>query len=125
MFRDTKYFILFLVLILLLVAGYRYKKYIIDKDFIINVSTACNISTERCFIADCSPNDDSECDVTPYKKVEILAAVASACLGEHTCENFSCESSENCNITYCSEENLDVGEKCYDNNASETQIYIN
>jgi hypothetical protein len=63
-------------------------------------------------VSDCSPEEDLECDSSPYKRVEILKSDAPSCLEEHTCDSFSCSGIENCSITLCSEDELEDGEKC-------------
>ena len=101
---------------LIVVVGMRYKQYIFDRHFQLKVSAVCNPETEKCFVSDCLPESDQECDTTPYKKVEIIDSFAPTCLEEHTCEYFSCDkiSSDKCSVTYCSQDVLEEGEVCLD-----------
>lgn len=111
--KEARYFLYFILLMTLVVIFYRYQQYVIKEKFILKVNTACNSINESCFVADCSSEDDTECDVVPYKKVDILNAYAPKCLQEHSCSEFSCESSESeCSITYCSSDTVEFGEKC-------------
>lgn len=110
MTKSAKIFIFFILILFLVVAGERYLEYIHNKNFEILVNTSCQLGEQGCFVADCEAGPD--CDQTPYKKVSILAKEAPKCLGEHTCENFTCSGLESCEITYCSEETLEDGEKC-------------
>ena len=87
---HTTAWITALILIVALVVGARYYTYIVKRDFLIEASTICDSSTEACFTADCD-TEDPECDLTPYKKVEIVANEAPECLEEHRCESFTCE----------------------------------
>lgn len=111
--KNTKFFLVVLLVLILIVVGYRYKQYYLDRNFLIEVNTVCDIESENCFVADCSIEEDPDCDDTPYKKVKILANEAPACLEEHTCEVFSCEEKENCSVIYCSDESLEDGERCF------------
>ena len=112
--KKTKYFIYFAILITLVVIFYGYQQYIVDKNFLIDVNTVCNPKTENCFVSDCSPKTDSECDITPYKKIEVLDIYAPKCLEEHNCSVFSCDNKNesDCSVTYCSSDTLEDGEKC-------------
>ena len=112
--KNTKYFLILIALILLVVTGYRYKEYVIDKNFLLKVNTSCNPETEKCFIADESLVDENS-DNPPYKKVEVMYRDAPLCLEEHDCTNFSCATGLNeneCRVVYCSQDSLEDGEKC-------------
>lgn len=102
-----------LIIFLLVILGifaYRYDQYLLKQNYLIDAQVPCDPSQEQCFAVDCS-DDDPECDTTPYKKVEMLAAEAPACLVEEGCEAFSC-STESCQITFCSDDTLEDGEVC-------------
>jgi hypothetical protein len=96
------------------IAGYRYKDYVIDRNFVLSVNTICDPSSELCFdpVTDYSFND------FPYKKVEIIAKNAPPCLEEHMCESFSCDNIDGCTVIYCSEETKWEGELCLENGSS-------
>lgn len=78
----------------------------------LEVGAPCNPEIEKCFVSDCSSEDDPECDLTPYKKVEILAKEAPSCLEEHSCESFGCNQIKSCSITYCDNKSKEEGEIC-------------
>lgn len=101
------------------VIGYRYFDYVIAEKFLLAVNAPCDPASERCFVYDCSPEDDPECDGTPYKKVEIRAHDAPACLLEHACESFACSGrEESCSVSYCEAETMEEWEICIGPEAS-------
>lgn len=107
--KSTKLTIIFIFLSLFVVMVYRYYDYVFDKNFVLMMNTKCDPSRELCFSTD-DPSLDF--DKGPYKKIEILAKDAPACLEEHTCENFSCAGIKSCTETFCSSQNITEGEKC-------------
>jgi hypothetical protein len=113
MSKLSKYLFIIMMLALLCVVGYRYYGYVYMKNFLIDVNAVCDPKRQSCFVADCDPAD-SECDTTPYIKVELLAHDAPVCLEEHSCQTFSCSGLSNCTITTCSSESLSDGEKCFE-----------
>ncbi|MFH0755115.1 MAG: hypothetical protein V1910_00410 [bacterium] len=110
--KSAKYFLLLFLIFILLIIVYKYKQYILDKNFNLIVNTSCNLNEENCFISDCKPESDSDCKLTPYKKVIISAKIAPACLGEHNCIDFLCKDKTACSLIYCSNETLEEGEIC-------------
>lgn len=114
--KTPKTLILIIGIIVLAVIANRFYQYQIKQNFLLEVNTFCDPVTESCFVSDCSLEDDPECDLTPYKKVEVLAAGVPQCLQEHTCQSFSCDGLEQCSITYCSDETKEGGEGCINNN---------
>ena len=114
MHRNPIYTLMVFALIVLVVVGYRYKDYILDNNFLLDVHAECGSNEGTCFSPNCSEEGELGCDSVPYKKVEILASEAPKCLEEHACKNFFCSIDQaSCNITYCSEESLEEGEECY------------
>ena len=97
--------------IVFLVVLNRFDQYYLKKNFLLKVNTGCNPASEQCFVSDCSAADP-ECDQSPYKKIEILAAQAPACLEEHQCQTFSCGGLSQCQVTYCSTGTMEEGERC-------------
>ena len=96
---------------ILIVIGYRFDQYVLQKNYRVDAHTVCDPKTERCFAADCSSGSDPECDPTPYKKVQVRAAEAPACLLENNCDSFSCTTSS-CKTLYCDDSTLEDGEVC-------------
>ena len=112
---SLKYLYILLLLCIIFVVFYRYKQYVINRNYILEVTTICDPDLETCF----SPSVDFGFSDKPYKKVTITANIADKCLEEHNCESFSCplelNSSDICKIEYCSDENKLDGEKCINN----------
>jgi hypothetical protein len=110
--NKFKYLIVTITIIILVVGGYRYYQYMVERNFIIEVNTICDPQKEVCF----SATDDMSYGQNPYKKVTLTARYASQCLEEHNCDSFSCpgvlEKSGICEITYCSDNTKDDGEEC-------------
>jgi hypothetical protein len=104
-------FLLLLILAMIIVVGYRFEKYYIQKDYTVTVFTNCNIANHSCFIADPSTADPAFQNA-PYAKVQLNAHFIPQCLEEHTCTNFSCSGTPSCTISYCSAKNVSDGESC-------------
>jgi len=117
------YVLLLIIGALLVVVAYRYEGYVHLRDFTLVVNGPCDPETHNCFVSDCSPDDDPDCDTTPYDKVEITDNQAPACLEEHTCAEFSCPAdAEDCSVTYCAADALEDGEACSTPDSDETQL---
>jgi len=101
-----------LAVMVVAIVVFRYQQYVVDRVYPIEANLACDPALHACFVADCSPADDPECDLTPYEKVSISAHDAPACLEAHTCDAFTCEGRRGCAIIYCSEAALAEGETC-------------
>ena len=113
-FFSSNFFIPFFLIIIVVICAYRYNDYVVNKNFLLVVNTSCNTyENGRCFVSDCQGSSD--CDITPYKKITIYAKVAPVCLGEHSCQNFSCTNTNNCKTEYCLTENVSEGEICSNN----------
>ena len=111
--KSSTYLILIILVGVAAVVANRYYHYVDQRDFLLDVDMACDPSTEQCFVSDCSPEDNPNCDTSPYKYVEILASNAPRCLEEHSCDSFSCDPDDTtCSITYCNEETISEGETC-------------
>jgi hypothetical protein len=87
-------------------------KYRVKQDFLIFAHTTCDTQTTSCFVADCDPDTDTECDQTPYAKVWVPAKSAPKCLLENNCEDFICNSEQGCKLINCSDDQLGEGEVC-------------
>ena len=113
--KNTPTFLLAISLLIILgIVWYRYDQYVVQNNFITYAAVPCSEEEGTCFVMDCTLGVDEGCDLTPYKKVELLASEAPKCVEEHTCEAFSCvEGSETCTETFCSEETLEDGETCF------------
>lgn len=111
--KASRYLFLFVVLAILAVGAYKYKAFVIDRNFDILAHVTCDPQSESCFVADCSPEDDPECDITPYKKVLKSAKNIEECGPSEECPELSCDENEvGCTTTYCSSETIDEDEIC-------------
>jgi hypothetical protein len=117
--KSTKYFFIFLALMILATVAFRYDQYVIKKNFVLNVATTCRAQEKNCFVMACTVGED-DCDKTPYKKVTIKDYEAPKCLEEHTCESFSCDPKwSTCSIANCAEDTIEDGEVCASATSSE------
>lgn len=110
---GPKYFLACSVLVIVVIVGFRYYQYVIERNFTVLANISCDPTSEVCFVSDCSP-EDVGCDLTPYKKVSIRASDAPKCIEEHNCEAFSCDGISTCMITYCNDSTIEEGEVCAD-----------
>lgn len=99
-----------ILLVLLSVIVGRYQGYVVGGDFLLQTKMSCDPGAAACFVSDCQPGADLNCE--PYAKVEVLARDAPACLEEHACETFSCGGRLGCSVSYCSDAALEGGERC-------------
>ena len=109
--HRNSYFLTFLVVAVLIVIGYRFERYYIARDYVLNVFTQCDTTIHSCFTADQNTADPAFQSV-PYEKVTIVAHDVPSCLEEHSCTDFSCTGIPSCKITYCSNDVLGDGESC-------------
>jgi hypothetical protein len=120
--NGTKFFLLLVAFSIIFVSANRYRGYIQKGEFMITTQITCSPSSTSCFVADCEPTDPG-CDTTPYKKISLLAKEADQCVLEHTCTNFSCPTgSSTCTVTFCSNDNLESGEKCLSGESASSTV---
>ncbi len=112
MFKNPKFLLTLVFLIVICVVANRFYQYYINKNFLVEVNAVCDPKTETCFSPTCE-SDELGCEPAPYKKVEILYKDAPRCLEEHNCTEFTCGLNTQCIITYCSESTLSDGESCF------------
>ncbi|MDB5244501.1 MAG: hypothetical protein JWN18_371 [Parcubacteria group bacterium] len=99
-------------LLIVIVIVFTYYRYVIQGDFIMNVVSGCDPTTEKCFLPSCSSAEDPSCPPGPYKKIVIRSGDAPRCLENHSCEHFACDNTSLCTETYCSDAVLEDGESC-------------
>ena len=110
--RNSKYFLGFVALVIVLLVGYKFKQFIIDKDFTLIANIPCDTKTESCFKVTCDPVTGCDAssgivnaDGSPYKKVTLPYSKAPNCLIEEDCTSFSCEANDPgdpaCKVTTC------------------------
>jgi hypothetical protein len=90
----------------------RYISYVALEDFTVYYYGDCDSETASCFVTDCDPAEDPSCDATPYTKIAIPASAAPACLFEYACESFVCSEHSGCVETFCTDDELEEGERC-------------
>jgi hypothetical protein len=111
--RKSKFLFSALILAIIFVGVYKYKEFVIDKNFDIYTHISCNPQTEECFVQDCSIETDPECDLNPYKKITKSAKNILECVDGADCPELKCEQNEEfCEITVCSEASIEDGEVC-------------
>jgi hypothetical protein len=99
-------FILCMVFLCIIVLGYT-KIYIQNNYKVFKVSE-CDSLNESCFVSDCQENDSS-CDLTPYKKIEIPSQYAG---GDYDSLECTSKQPECLNIS-CNSETIELGERCF------------
>lgn len=110
--NKSKLLFLFLLAALVLLTFFKFKHYIQEREYIIYDSIECNPQIESCFVADCNPEIDEDCDLTPYKKAERIASYVKSCEITGKCQESMCDNPEQCLVTHCSLDNLEEGEIC-------------
>lgn len=115
----NKLMLVSLMMFSLLVIGTRYGEYVVQEDFLVMGTVTCDVASEACFVQDCDPNADADCDASPYKKVVTRASETPSCLYEQSCTDFSCTDLHHCEVLMCSDATTDEGEVC----AFSTPIY--
>jgi hypothetical protein len=110
--RKSTYLICLLALLGVVVAGWGYHTYFLERDFIVHTTTECDPETEACFMW-CG---DGECEQDYYKKIDKNARYIPVCDSYATeCEPLSCGAGEaDCKVTWCSSETIEDGEVCTD-----------
>ncbi len=102
------------LLLLLVTSAWKYKVYVLDRDFLITDTIPCDPRTKSCFVHECINSD--ECASEPYQKITIQANELPVCdkFRENECPIPTCKlGSTTCSISYCSENTLEAGETCY------------
>lgn len=111
---KSKLLIAFFLILVVLVTAWKYKVFVIDRDFVVYNNVSCDPYEESCFTYICEEGDE-ECDATPFKKIEKNARFIDACdiANAEECPELSCGvSEEGCETTMCSEDVLEEGEQC-------------
>jgi len=104
--KSTKIILAIIGITILIVVGIKYVQFYVNKDFTFQTQVDCDPAVESCFQV-LEDNQDPETgiiyyDGSPYKYVEMPAALAPTCLEETTCPEFTCESvGEECATYYC------------------------
>ena len=97
-------------ILMILVFAYTAYKFLLKKDYLLYAQVSCNPVTESCFVYECDPEvEECEEDTSYFKVIYKKAYLAPTCDNEDTeCPELSCEiGEENCDVVYCSEEDLE------------------
>lgn len=111
---DTKTKILTVVMILFVVVSVsaKFYKFSVIQDFYVSSELECDPETESCFIWDCDLSDE-DCDQAPYKYIWKYATGVTNCDPRlEDCDELQCNTNEDCEIIYCSEDTLGEEEFC-------------
>lgn len=119
--RSTLTLIVF-VLAIATIVGYRYDQYVVQRDYLVDAAAPCDAAQQTCFVADCSSQEDAECDTTPYEKVELPGRLAPSCLLENSCEAFDCSTANDCSVTYCTPDGAEDGETCTQSETASSSV---
>jgi hypothetical protein len=107
--KHSKILLWVLVFVTVATVGYKYVQFYINKDYTFLTQVDCDPETEMCFQL-LEENQDTETriiyyDGSPYKYVEMPAAIAPQCLEETTCPEFTCADVDGeCETYYCDPE---------------------
>jgi hypothetical protein len=113
--KKSKILIWVFVIALIISVGTTYYRYVIKRDYIIFAHVECDPKTESCFYAPCEGMDcPAEADIEYYKKINKKAFNIELCDSESPdCKPLVCQLNEaDCEITSCTEENVEDGESC-------------
>lgn len=108
--RKSKYLLWGFVFLTIAVAGWGYRTFFIERDFIVQSTTVCDPQTEICFMR-C---EGDVCVNDYYKKIIKNARNIPVCNETiKKCEPLICESGEiDCKIISCSSESVEEEERC-------------
>jgi hypothetical protein len=104
----SKYFLIFICGALLLVLFFSFYNIFIVNDYIVVKQADCDSSIDSCFVSDCESNDSSCDSETTYKKIEVQSKYAGSDYDSLECA----QDNEKCRTITCSDDTLEVGEKC-------------
>ena len=113
--RKTK---ILLIIMFIFICGsvvWSTNKYLIQRDFLLFAKVSCDPSHEMCFVQDCDTEEDIRCPYTGdyfYKFIYKSASDAPKCISndKNLCQELICIEGEDCEVIYCSEENLELYE---------------
>jgi len=108
--KRSSYLFWGFILLVIVVAGWGYRAFFIERDFVVYSTTACNPQTEICFVW-C---EDDVCEEDYYKKIVKNAKNIPLCYeAVEECEPLACEPEETgCEIISCSSDSVEEGEEC-------------
>lgn len=118
--KKSKIFLIIMVSSLILSIGITFQRYVIFRDYFVQISVHCDPSQESCFVYTCNEDsqecsDDSENGIWYYKFVTKKAYTLPDCSKEEfVCRNLSCKEGEkNCIETECDPSEVEEGVSCF------------
>lgn len=104
--KKTKIYQYIILLLIIATAGYSLYRYLIVEDFFVYARVSCDSNLESCFTFPCEEGE--VCEQQLYKVVIKKSDQIKECnawAGE--CQELFCEENEfNCEVLYCSDENI-------------------
>lgn len=104
-----------------MVVGLSFYKYVIQMDYYLQIQTECDPAKEKCFVTECSPDEDSSCPENEserrsyYKLIMKKAYLAPDCdPKDEQCPKVTCGNDKTCEEIFCDETNVSDGETCND-----------
>ena len=111
---SAKLLTLLFALALIGAIGWNYATFFVNRDYVVYSEIACDPTIDSCFSWVCTEGD-TECDDSPYKKIELRASSLPLCDGytSEDCPEPACApKDEECVVTYCQVETRAPGEVC-------------
>lgn len=104
---SEKASVILMILIVLLITSsfiFSFSKYLLSKDYWIEIKYPCNPENASCFVMECEENDPRCVSETPgvyFYKVIIKKAYSGSPVDQ-------CEKTKTCEVIYCSPDNASV-----------------
>ncbi len=113
--NRSKILVTLVALLFIVSAVLQYRHFVGNKEFLVVNHVSCDPLRESCFISDCDPLIDEDCDTTPFKKITMTASYAPSCTANESCEEPRCfDEDKKCLVVACSVYFLEEGEVCSD-----------
>ncbi len=131
--KKSKIFFAIFFSVAFIVIVISFFKFFILKDYYIKSEVDCDPETEKCFIYECDPAEDSECSenlderISYYKLIEKKANTLPLCdSNDIDCPAITCQAGEDCQEFLCDESTKTEDEQCnnleeYMKNQEETE----
>ncbi|NCU41108.1 MAG: hypothetical protein EOM19_00055 [Candidatus Moranbacteria bacterium] len=118
--KKSKIFLIVIISFLILSIGITFQRYVVFRDYFVQMSVHCNPFQESCFVYTCD-EDSQEClengegNVWYYKLLTKKAYTLPDCNKEESvCRNLSCEEGEkNCVEIECNPSEVEEGISCF------------
>ena len=120
--KKSKIIICIFITAIIALLSYEYFMLVIKNNYVIKTYTSCDQTKYSCFIQTCT-EDEIDCDDSVYAKITKNIINNNLCNQyKAECPDLTCAIGEsNCEITYCSLDNVEEGEKCVSGMMSESK----